>query len=641
MKIKLKHMPIILSLLAVALGISGTYGSWMYYLGGINDTNSEIDVNIESFDYPTWTVNFYTGGALSGKYGGGRILSSSYTYTSITEEFIFPTNDTVAHPNTTMKFWCTKPYYLFEEDNSCQVFENFSNTRANFSDFLGDIYEPNKSYKVGDISWRSDRTLDLYEIVEENFAYITPDVEKITKSGCGDYSPHINTSFITDVPYPFPHCNLIVSVGGRCYNDEAVKGEVFGLSFLYADLSNGLANNKTHLINEHKMTANALIDEDMTYRLVKPLPSENGTRVTLDSSREWGFVDSSTKTVATYDISDQFKVYISPGMFTYFDVADKEDVVGVYSKPLVATEKHANCTFKHIRIGQVTYNEQYASSYSTSYRFESNKFYSLETPTYMGFRWGETYDTNICECIAHVGGTLDNGSEGNEGGGCLVEGTQILKADGSYTEVENINPGDELLTFDHDLGEFTSSSVIAVAHKEEEAKLTDVTKLTFSNNTELKIANNHALFDLTLNKYAVISKDNAKDYIGHKFYSYENEIVTLFSANTYKDTVKVYVPFTRGNINCIANGLLTNPGVYAKFLMNIFKFEDDMQIDLAKRNMDIEKYGLFTYEDLKDYVNEFVFDELRLKYLKIGLAKKIYSIEEVIANLNIYKKYFD
>ena len=89
MKIKLKHMPIILSLLAVALGISGTYGSWMYYLGGINDTNSEIDVNIESFDYPTWTVNFYTGGALSGKYGGGRILSSSYTYTSITEEFIF------------------------------------------------------------------------------------------------------------------------------------------------------------------------------------------------------------------------------------------------------------------------------------------------------------------------------------------------------------------------------------------------------------------------------------------------------------------------------------------------------------------------------------------------------------------------
>ena len=116
MKFRFKKIFILLAFFVMALTTSGVYASWEYLTGGLTFDNTEIDVNVESFDYPEWTVRFYTGGSLSGQYGGGRKEVASHTFYNKNEEFTFPTNDIGNHPTTTMMYWCTQPIYYFEND---------------------------------------------------------------------------------------------------------------------------------------------------------------------------------------------------------------------------------------------------------------------------------------------------------------------------------------------------------------------------------------------------------------------------------------------------------------------------------------------------------------------------------------------
>ena len=639
MKFRFKKIFVLLAFFVMALTTSGVYASWEYLTGGLTFDNTEIDVNVESFDYPEWTVRFYTGGSLSGQYGGGRKEVASHTFYNKNEEFTFPTNDIGNHPTTTMMYWCTQPIYYFEND--VEVYQNNNATKASLSDVLGDLYEPNKAYKVDDIKWNEDNTLDLYEIVEENYCYVGPQIEKIKYGECKTYNNHINTFFCIEIPYAFPHVDACVSVGGRFWNDEAVKGDAFGFSLLYADTDVEFSSLHNDIVNNHTISANTYFKDDITYRLVKDLPEITGTRVTQDSERDFGFVNSSEQTVETYDTSNKFKIYVSPGMFFYLSVNDEETVTTVYSNYMLATEKHCNCTFIHYRIGEVMLNEAYTSVDTPTQRIDVCNFYESENEFNYSYRWAEDYDYNYCVCSNHVGGTTGGGSSGNEGGGCLLEDTPILTSNGTYVPIQDIDSGDMVKSFNHETGKFEDTPILEVAHKDEGQKTMTVTELAFSDDTTLKIAHNHALYDLTLNEYAIIDKDNVNQFIGHKFYSYKNNKVTLVSSRNYVDTVRVYVPFTKGNLNCIASNMLTNPGVYARFLMNIFDFEDDMTINQSNKQKDIAKYGLFSYEDLKQYVNPIMYKELNLQYLKIGLGKKLYNMDDVIANLSIYKQYFE
>ena len=51
---------------------------------------------------------------------------------------------------------------------------------------------------------------------------------------------------------------------------------------------------------------------------------------------------------------------------------------------------------------------------------------------------------------------------------------------------------------------------------------------------------------------------------------------------------------------------------------------------------DIETYGLYTYEDFKDYVTEYEFNALNMKYLKVSVGKGYLTEEEIILAVQIY-----
>ena len=129
------------------------------------------------------------------------------------------------------------------------------------------------------------------------------------------------------------------------------------------------------------------------------------------------------------------------------------------------------------------------------------------------------------------------------------------------------------------------------------------------------------------------------NYIGHNFYkvTYVNgqfveSEVTLVNAYITEEYTKVYSPITIGETNCFGEGLLTvTPGPQGiNGFVNIFELDEDMKYDIEQMQADVEKYGLYTYEDFKDYITEEAFNASRMKYFKIAVGKGLLTWEEIL-----------
>ena len=49
---------------------------------------------------------------------------------------------------------------------------------------------------------------------------------------------------------------------------------------------------------------------------------------------------------------------------------------------------------------------------------------------------------------------------------------------------------------------------------------------------------------------------------------------------------------------------------------------------------DIEKYGLFTYDDWRDYATEEQFDAFNGACLKVAIGKGLVTVEEIVGYIN-------
>lgn len=224
---------------------------------------------------------------------------------------------------------------------------------------------------------------------------------------------------------------------------------------------------------------------------------------------------------------------------------------------------------------------------------------------------------------------------------CLVEGTLITLADGTQKKVEDLTYNDQLLVFNHYTGKMETASLALMDHKNEAPALHRIINLEFSNNEILRIAWNHGLFDVTLNKYVFIDENNVFDFIGHEFYSTQyvegetiNTTITLKKAYITEEVVRVFSPMSVAHMNCFANGILTvSPiPVSSNGHVNYFEYGDGLKYDEEKMQADIERYGLYTYEDFKDYLTEeeYEFLSVQFKYLKVAVGKGLMKWEDLI-----------
>ena len=221
---------------------------------------------------------------------------------------------------------------------------------------------------------------------------------------------------------------------------------------------------------------------------------------------------------------------------------------------------------------------------------------------------------------------------------CFAKGTMLMLGKGTSVAVENIKINDLILAFDHFTGQYVESRVLYTYY---DYGYVSSIELNFSNNAFIEFLNvGHGLFDITLNEYVLINADNVHEYVGHEFL-YTNFLGGMFVTSSVKlETFKVserlierYDIVTESTINHIANGLLACSDTLVG-ICNMFKLDDDLTYDLVQLEIDIETYGLYTYEEWSEFLSYEDFVAFNGAYFKIAVGKGLITIEEIFSLLN-------
>lgn len=220
-------------------------------------------------------------------------------------------------------------------------------------------------------------------------------------------------------------------------------------------------------------------------------------------------------------------------------------------------------------------------------------------------------------------------------GWCFTEGTMITLADGRRTPVENLNQGDYLLVFNHETGRLDYAPASFIIHSEEIARVQRVINLRYSNNTIIKIVSYHGFYDKTLSRYVYINEDNVINYIGHEFYVEDGTTTKLVDYSITEEYTRIFSPISYYHLNVFANGILTVTN-FSEVATNIFEYDENMKYDEEKMMKDIETYGLFTYEDFKEYTTEEIYNAFPAQYFKVAIGKGKGTYEDIIWILNTF-----
>ena len=222
-------------------------------------------------------------------------------------------------------------------------------------------------------------------------------------------------------------------------------------------------------------------------------------------------------------------------------------------------------------------------------------------------------------------------------GTCLAAGTMITLADGSKRAVEDLRKGDSVMSYDHLTGKVTSSDVIIVVKTAADSYYKNT--FVFDDGTELVTINEHGIYDLTLRKYVNIDHENGAEFIGHKFAAIDsNGKVSkkkLVAVETVVESGYKYDIVTDETLNYVAEDTLSVTHVLVD-VINSFDFTFGMRYSKLKMKADIEKYGLYTYDEWAEHCDISVFEEYNIPVMKVGISKGLYTKDYIIGLINTY-----
>jgi len=235
--------------------------------------------------------------------------------------------------------------------------------------------------------------------------------------------------------------------------------------------------------------------------------------------------------------------------------------------------------------------------------------------------------------------TGDMNIEVHSDNSCIAAGSMITLADGTRKKVEELSDTDHLLVYDHENGAFVSAPILFV--ERDGWKEYHVIYLVFSNGQTTRIIDEHAFFDLDLNKYVYIDRSSYSEYVGHSFAVY-NEATDSIEQRILEDAyIQVeytgcYSLITQYHMNYFVDGLFSLPGGIDG-MFNIFEYGENLAYDSEKMQADIEEYGLYTYEDFAEYVPYELFEGMfPAKYFKVAVGKGLITYEEILARIEKY-----
>ncbi|MBQ8389322.1 MAG: hypothetical protein IJX46_10400 [Clostridia bacterium] len=235
--------------------------------------------------------------------------------------------------------------------------------------------------------------------------------------------------------------------------------------------------------------------------------------------------------------------------------------------------------------------------------------------------------------------TFDS-TNGKEASICVTPDTLVTLADGTQKEIQYVTDADQLLVWNFYTGEYTvAPASILMNHGYANV---NVVTLTFADGTTVNTINGHGFFDVATNEFVLLDEFNAADYIGHEFVKQDGDGYTttiLVGYSVEERYTEVWSVLTAEHYNCVLNGMWTVTAAEVEnspeWLMP-YEIGEDMKYDEAKMQADIEKYGLYTYEDFADYMTYEQFVALGLANFKVSVGKGYITWDEILYLISIH-----
>ena len=214
-------------------------------------------------------------------------------------------------------------------------------------------------------------------------------------------------------------------------------------------------------------------------------------------------------------------------------------------------------------------------------------------------------------------------------GGCFAKGTLISMKDGSFKKIEDIKMNDEIVVFDHESGKLSSANMCFV--RKTKVGHYSTVLLSFEDGKEIEVFDHHGFYDVSANEYVLVGSDNVSGYVGHEFVVVNGNNLAKTKLVSYKIEQKeseCYSLLSAKYVNHIANSLLCVSDAL-EGLYNIYECDSNLKYDEKKKIEDIEKYGLYTYEEWKEYVTKEEFEMFNFKDFKVSIAKGLCSEDDI------------
>lgn len=221
---------------------------------------------------------------------------------------------------------------------------------------------------------------------------------------------------------------------------------------------------------------------------------------------------------------------------------------------------------------------------------------------------------------------------------CVTSDTLVTLADGAQKRIDEVTYSDKLLVWNFYEGKYDVAPVAIIF--DHGADNNTVIKLSFNDGTEVKVVNMHQFFNADLNKLVTINADTVDSYVGHKFAKRDGNETIFVELESYSITNE-YVEAWGVMSGCHYN-IITEDMISADFdlkdvdLFNYFEIDEGMKFDEAKMKADIEKYGLYTYDDFAEYLTYEQFVAFNVQYFKIPVSKGLYTYDGILELIDQY-----
>jgi uncharacterized repeat protein (TIGR02543 family) len=221
---------------------------------------------------------------------------------------------------------------------------------------------------------------------------------------------------------------------------------------------------------------------------------------------------------------------------------------------------------------------------------------------------------------------------------CVTPDTLVTLADGTQKRIDQVTYADELLVWNFYTGEYTTApSSIVMNHGYDNYT---VTTLVFDDGTVVNTINGHGFFHQESRQFVILDEKNAADYIGHSFVKQDTgKTAKLVSYSVSEQYTESWSILTSEYYNCMLEGMLTLTPAEVEnspaFLMP-YEIDEGMKYNAAKKQADINRFGLYTYEDFADYCTYEQFVALGLENFKVSVGKGYITWDEILYLLGIH-----